>query len=361
MKRNLLGRSAKLAALVSAPALLVFALATITNAQTPGGGITPEGTPITVEAAPTFQPTPAATVTGGPTATPDLSIKTVIRIEADPQTAPIKRGTQFEARVMVDNVDHLAGFQFSISYDPKRLEAVKASGAGSTPGVTPILSIPGNAVDGRGLGDFLSTSARAGGIFCSGPADQDSQISATCVTNDAPVCWGGPAGPSGSGLLGAVTFKSKGGGPTTLTLSTGQLVLDDYADCTAVVVGTQGSLPNDCLPFRQDPNDNATEVSCQPDGTSGNVTQVSGDSVTGKTWWSIEGLGWGDSANLQLDGQTVLIPSRTENANVNLEDAGGGGSNTMLIVIIIVVAVIAAGAGAGGFFWYRNRQSGAGA
>lgn len=298
MKRNLLGRSAKLAALVSAPALLTFALVAIANAQTPSGGVTPAGTPITVEAAATAQPTPAATATGGPTATPDLSITTVVRIEVDPQTAPIKRGAQFEARVMVDNVDHLAGFQYSISYDPKRLEPVKASGAANTPGVTPVLSIPGNAVEGRGLGDFLSTSARAGGMYCSGPADQDSKISATCVTNDAPVCLGGPAGPSGSGLLGAVTFKSKGGGRTTLALVKSELVRDD--------------VDPPC-----DPNDPNFQVS--------------------------------------------LIPNRQQNADVELEASTGGGSNTMLIVIIVVVIAIAAGAGAGGFFWYRNRQSGAGA
>jgi hypothetical protein len=297
MKGNLLGRSAKLAALVSAPALLVFALVAIANAQTPGEGITPAGTPITVGPPSTAQPTPAASATGGPTATPDLSIKTVVRIEVDPQTAPIERGTQFEARVMVDNVDHLAGFQFSISYDPKRLEAVKASGAANTPGVTPVLSIPGNAVDGRGLGAFLSTSARAGGLFCSGPADQDGKVSATCVTNDSPVCLGGPAGPSGSGLLGAVTFKSKGGGLTTLTLAKSELVQDDVQP--------------PC-----DPNDPNFQVS--------------------------------------------LIPNRQQNADVNLGADTGGGSNTMLIVIVIVVLVIAVGAGGGGFLWYRNRQSGAG-
>jgi hypothetical protein len=295
MKRNPLGRSAQLAALVSAPALLAFGLVAIANAQTPSGTTTPAGTPITVEAV-TAQPTPAASATGGPTATPDLSIKTVVRIEVDPQTAPIKRGTQFEARVMVDNVDHLAGFQYSISYDPKRLEPVKASGAANTPGVTPVLSIPGNAVEGRGLGDFLSTSARAGGMYCSGPADQDSKISATCVTNDAPVCLGGPAGPSGSGLLGAGTFKSKGGGPTTLALVKSELVLDDV------------------------------EPPCDP-----------------------------NDPNFQV----ALIPNRQQNADVELEASTGGGSNTMLIIIIVVV-VIAAGAGVGGYVWYRGRQPGAG-
>jgi len=214
-------RLAKLAALASLAVLLML-LHSIASAQEPTGG----STPVATIAASTSEATPATPTPGGPTATPDLSIKTVVRIEVvDP--GPFNAGREFEARVLVDNVDHMAGFSWAISYDPKRLEPVKASGTGGTVGPTPALTLQGDQIKGRAIGEFLSSSARASGMFCAGPAAQNNEVQSTCVTNNPPVCLGGPAGPSGSGLLGAVAFKSKGGGKTTLTLSTSELVADD--------------------------------------------------------------------------------------------------------------------------------------
>ena len=224
-------RLAKLAGLASLPALFLL-LHSIVSAQEPPGG----STPVDTIAASTSEATPATPTPGGPTATPDLSIKTIVRIDVDP--GPFNAGQEFDARVMVDNVDHLAGFSWTIGYDPKRLEPVKASGSWGTVGPTPPLTLQGDSVKGRAVGEFLSTSARASGMFCAGPAAQNNGVQTTCVTNNPPVCLGGPAGPSGSGLLGTVTFKSKGGGKTTLTLSTSELVADDVeppCDPTQVV------------------------------------------------------------------------------------------------------------------------------
>jgi hypothetical protein len=204
-------------ALAALPVLLVLVFLSAAGAQEPTDGPTPAAT------IPTGEATPAATVEP----TPDLSVKTLVRIEVDAQTKPIPSGQEFEARVMVDNVEHLAGFSFTISYDPKRLQPVQPSSAEITPEATPVAGLNGNPVKNRALGDILASSPRKDGVICSGPVAQNSTVAAACVTRFPPICLGGPVGASGSGLLGAVYFKSNGGGSTTLTLAASDLVLDD--------------------------------------------------------------------------------------------------------------------------------------
>lgn len=207
----------RLLALTALPVLLVLVFLSAASAQEPTQGATPVAT---ISSGDT---TPTATVEP----TPDPNVKTLVRIEVDPQTKPIPSGQEFEARVMVDNVEHLAGFSFTISYDPKRLQPVKPGSAEITPENTPVAGLSGNPVKGRAIGDILASSSRSEGVICSGPVAQSSTVVAACVTRFPPICLGGPVGASGSGLLGAVYFKSKGGGPTTLTLAESDLVLDD--------------------------------------------------------------------------------------------------------------------------------------
>ncbi len=276
----------RLLALAALPLLLVFGFLSAAGAQEPTQASTP------VAATASGDTTPTATVEP----TPDLSIKTVVHIDVDPQTKPIPSGQEFEARVMVDNVEHLAGFSFTISYDPKRLQPVTPGGAEITPGLTPqdtpVAGLNGNPVKNRALGDILASSPRSEGVICSGPVAQNSTIVAACVTRFPPICLGGPAGASGSGLLGAVYFKSKGGGPTTLTLTESDLVLDDV------------------------------QPPCDP-----------------------------------ADIQVQAIPNRRENVPIDLAK-GGGSSSTLLVVIIGVVVVVIIAGGAGGYLWYRRRPAG---
>lgn len=284
-------RLLKLLVLASIPAFLTIFFSAV-NAQQP----TQESTPV---ATAVESPAEATPVTGSPTVepTPGPNVTTVVRIEVDPQTKPIPEGTEFEARVMVDNVQHLAGFSFKINYDPNRLQPVKASGSNrtpaSTPGGSPIGNLNGDPVKQRGMGDILVSSPRGSALVCPNAVVQANNVVATCVTITGPVCQGGAVGASGSGLLGAVYFKSKGGGRTTLTLTEATLVLDDLAP------------------------------PC--DSTS----------------------------------PTQLIPARpAQNATVDLADTGGISGLLLGVIIGVVVVVILAG-GAAGYVWYRRRQTGA--
>ena len=338
-------------ALATLPGVLVFVLLSGANAQ----DATQEPTEATAPAA-TGQATPAATIEP----TPDASIKTLVRIEVDPQTEPIPKGTEFEARVMIDNVDHLAAFSFTISYDPKRLKPVTAEEAQQTPEENSIPGTGAPVAKTRGLGDFLTTSDRnkTSGMICGATeVNQDeSTITGICNTLGAPICLGGVAGASGSGLLGAVYFKSKGGGTTTITLAGAGLTLDDYETCQVQVAGTTDALPGNCLPFREEADPSALEVSCQPDGTVALVVELPIE-VEGQRWVHLQDLGWAISDYLQADGAVASIQSRRENATVDL--AKGGGNSTMLIIVAVIVVLLVAGGGAGGYVWYRRRQTGA--
>jgi len=340
-------------ALAALPAVLVFLLLAVANAQE----ATQEPTEATAPAA-TGEASPAAT--GEPT--PDASIKTLVRIEVDPQTEPIPKGTEFEARVMVDNVEHLAAFSFTISYDPKRLQPVTADDAQQTPEGNSVPGTGGPVAKTRGLGDILATSDRdkTSGMICGATEiNRDaSTITAVCTTTGAPVCLGGLAGASGSGLLGAVYFKSKGGGTTTITLADAGLSLDDFEVCQEEVAGTTGVLPGDCLPFRQEPDPGASEVSCQPDGTVAPVVELPVE-VEGQQWVRLQDLGWAMSDYLQVSGTVSRIETRRENAIVEL--AKGGGSSTIIIIVAVVVVLAVAGGGAAGYVWYRRRRTSAGA
>lgn len=281
-------RLLKLLVLASVPAFAAIFFSAA-NAQQPTQDSTPVSTAVS-------SPAEATPVAGSPTVepTPGPNVTTVVRIEVDPQTKPIPEGTEFEARVMVDNVQHLAGFSFKISYDPNRLQPVKASGASttpaSTPGGSPIGNLNGDPVKQRGMGDILVSSPRGSALVCPNAVVQVNVVVGTCVTITGPLCQGGAVGASGSGLLGAVYFKSKGGGRTTLTLTEGTLALDDLA------------------------------APC--DSTS----------------------------------PTQLIPARLQNANVDLASSGGGSGLLLGVIIGVVVVVVLAG-GAAGYIWYRRRQA----
>ena len=297
---------------------------------------TPEGTPET----PVEGQTPAAT------GTPEPTTNTVVRIDVVAEKAPVPKGDEIEAHVKVENVEHLAGFDFTITYEPKRLKPMEEE-----------LAEPGDVREGvigarvLDVGQFLSTSPRGEGMVCDDPkADLNNHtVTVSCVTAGPPVCLDGAEGASGSGLLGRVIFESKGGGTATLKLTDTTLVLDDYQVCGAEVVGAT-DLPNGCLPFRDAPDPSAAELTCEPDGTAAPIVEGPLD-VSGRAWLRLEGLGWASEEFLQAEGQVGSIPHSRVEATVELESVGGVPWAVIGPVVGVIVLVLLAG----GFLWYRRR------
>lgn len=142
-------------------------------------------------------------------ATPEPATNTVIRIDVDPQAQqPVAAGKEFTARVTVENVGHLAGFSFTIQYDPKKLSFERI-------------------ID---QGQFIKSTGRQE-TFCPAPTTRGNTVGVLCNLLGPPVCLGGQPGVSGSGLLGSLVFKSRGDGSATLKLSESALALDDVQPC----------------------------------------------------------------------------------------------------------------------------------
>ena len=131
----------------------------------------------------------------------------VVRIEVD-ALQPIPAGEEFEARVVVDDVQGLAAFDFELAFDPERVRYREM----------------------RDVGLILSESDRTN-VRCNDPELLEDSVTVSCVTLGPPVCLGGPAGASGSGVLARVVFTARGGGDTTLSLRNSTLVLDDLQPC----------------------------------------------------------------------------------------------------------------------------------
>jgi hypothetical protein len=347
MKQTTAGRAKPLwAALGLIAGLLVlafWAVSSVAAQETPAA--TEQVTPLgTIQGTAIDLETPQAVQTPGVTPTPETN--TDLRIEVVAEKQPVRKGKEFEAQVKVENVEHLAGFDFTISYDPKRLEPVEAQL--SNPSTTE--SVVG--VKALDVGQFLTTGERGQSMVCDdAKADLDAHtVTVSCVTTGPPLCLDGLAGASGSGVVGRVFFKSKGGGKTKLTLLDSTLALDDYSVCQAEVAGTAGILPNDCLPFR-DAAGSSVELSCRPDGTQGAIAEGPVD-LNGEAWLRLQDLGWAPVMYLQATGEVPTIPHGRVDAEVDL-----GKSGPPWLIIIIVVVVAAVGAGGAGYLWYRRRSA----
>ena len=132
-------------------------------------------------------------------------------VKIDAPIEPIEAGEEFAVELLVENVEHLAAFDFAISYDPELMSYERVEDAGQ----------------------FLATGERQN-ISCPDAIATDGKLSLFCVTRVlGAYCVGAPAGASGSGLLARVFFKARGEGVAMLTLSdaTTTLVLDDYSPC----------------------------------------------------------------------------------------------------------------------------------
>ncbi len=245
------------------------------------------------------QETPEATEAQEPAS----SGSPLVRIEVDAEVQPVHSGDEFEVRIVVDNAERLGGFGFHLVYDSDRVEPVRAEGeeiATVLPGDDPP-SESGEPIAGdihvKGeLGELLSTGERP--VLCGPPfirrADPD-KVFALCISPSLPVCLGGPVGVSGSGILGKLVFKSKGGDSTSFSLSNLDLVSDDVAS------------------------------PCDPQGAL----------------------------------TPIRIPHEQGGAIVVTLSGGGGGVSTLLLIAIgaIIVIVVLVGTVAA-FVWYQRRTAG---
>ena len=173
---------------------------------------------------------------------PARAQETLVSIEIVADLQPVPSGEEIEARVLVENVEHLAGFSFTIEFDPKRIEPIEDD-VELPPGEQDLGDLPVRALD---VGAFLTESERSEGIICARSVARDTDgdgkreaVVVSCVTTGPPLCLDGAPGVSGSGLLARVFFKSKGGGSTDLTLTASTLVLDDIEDCDIDEGGAQ--------------------------------------------------------------------------------------------------------------------------
>jgi hypothetical protein len=161
------------------------------------------------------QETPEATETP----VPDTDV--LVSMQYQPPAEKLKSGDEIAVSVNLENVEHLAGFDFFISYDPEKVDFVRTENAG----------------------EFLATGDRQD-MQCPETEPRDGQASASCITLGPPVCLGGAAGASGGGLLGTMVFSAKGDGDATLQLASSTLVKDDYdppcpADSSPVQIPTR--------------------------------------------------------------------------------------------------------------------------
>ncbi len=184
---------------------------------------------------------PAANAQEGvePTPTPRPSIPgdATVRIEVDEAVQPVSKGDEFEVRVVVDDAERLGSVSFKLEYDPERVEPVRADDQDAStaePGdgqpADQLDPISGDTQIEGELGELLATGDR--GVLCAGPVirvTDPGKVLALCASPSPPVCLGGAVGVSGSGVIGRMTFKSKGGDMTTLSLSSSELISDNAA------------------------------------------------------------------------------------------------------------------------------------
>ena len=123
---------------------------------------------------------------------------------------PVEAGEEFAVELLIENVEHLSAFDFTISYDPELMSYERVEDAGL----------------------FLATGEREE-ITCPEATVAEGRLNVFCVTRVlGAYCQGAPAGASGSGLLARVFFKASGEGEARLELSDPTtLALDDINPC----------------------------------------------------------------------------------------------------------------------------------
>lgn len=143
-----------------------------------------------------------------PTETPVPDTDTIIRLEVDQPLEPLESGLEFQVRVLADNVEHMASFDFALGFDADKAELVRI----------------------ENQGQILEGGERQN-IECPDLEGGEGLVQVNCITFGPPVCLGGDVGVSGSGLLATVVFASRGKGDATIELTTSTMALDDVEGC----------------------------------------------------------------------------------------------------------------------------------
>ncbi len=194
--------------------------ASVSIAGGPGATPTVTNTPC-AGTCPTDTPTPTPTATATATATTVISCGSAVPVVCiEPQSAVVGRGTTFDVGVAARQMTGLAGFQFTLTYDPAVVTAVGAS-----------------------PGTFLASTGRT--VQCLGPVLAPGSAQFTCITL-ADV----PAPPNGSGILAFVNFTADLEGVTAMGLSavtlsglTGNVIAGTTAGGTRTVAPCDGPCP----------------------------------------------------------------------------------------------------------------------
>ena len=130
----------------------------------------------------------------------------ILSVETAGET--IRAGETFLAEVVVERVEHLAGFSFGLRYCTDSIEFVDARG-----------------------GPFLTSGSRRDRI-CSDPninqlPGNNARLMFECRTLGPPVSSGGETGAEGSGVVAVLQFMALEPGTTALLLVSSTLVADD--------------------------------------------------------------------------------------------------------------------------------------
>ena len=166
---------------------------TPTLTRTPRPTSTPSPTP-------TFGPTPTYTPTPGPAT-----------VRAVPASQEASVGVPFTLDIVVDNVVNLGAFEFTLSIDPAVIQYVSAQ-----------------------LGAFPGSTGRP--VDCLLPDRGAAILRMVCMSRGSE-----PQGPSGSGVLGTLTFLPVNTGSTQVNIEE-VILTDPMATMMDVVKGNGGSV-----------------------------------------------------------------------------------------------------------------------
>ena len=113
------------------------------------------------------------------------------RVRIEPADSVVSLNETFVVQVIIEEADDLGGFEFGLTYDSSILEVTDAV-----------------------LGDFLGSTGRSVALAPIGPEVNDAQGRVTLVG----FSFGSGPGPSGMGVLAAITCIAQGEGSTVLGL-----------------------------------------------------------------------------------------------------------------------------------------------
>jgi hypothetical protein len=128
-----------------------------------------------------------------------------------PSSDTVKVGADaLQVDVVVDNVQNLAAFEFTLQFDPSVVELAPEEA---------------DQVENE-CGDFLGSTGRE--VHPLGTSTTDNSLTVRCLTLGPPVSAGGSEGPSGSGTLATLWLHPLAQGESPLTLDDVKLIAAEW-------------------------------------------------------------------------------------------------------------------------------------